>query len=82
MYIGSADMMSRNLNGRIEVHHADSSQKRSVSNIMNNIMRLQLADTEQSWIMGPTGEYKRFVRPKGMKKVDAQNVQNHLKSLY
>lgn len=81
MYIGSADMMSRNLNGRIEVLTPILHEKIR-RNIMNNIMRLQLADTEQSWIMGPTGEYKRFVRPKGMKKVDAQNAQNHLKSLY
>ena len=49
---------------------------------MNNILRLQLSDTEQSWIMEPTGAYKRYVRAKGVKKVDAQNAQNHLKSLY
>ena len=41
-----------------------------------------VADTEQSWIMEPTGGYHRYVRAKGVKKVDAQNAQNHLKTLY
>ena len=81
MYIGSADMMNRNLNGRIEVL-APIDHEKIRRNIMNNILRLQLSDTEQSWIMQPTGAYKRYVRAKGVKKVDAQNAQNHLKSLY
>ncbi len=81
MYIGSADMMNRNLNGRIEVLTPIDNEKIR-RNIMNNILRLQLSDTEQSWIMEPTGAYKRYVRAKGVKKVDAQNAQNHLKSLY
>lgn len=81
MYIGSADMMNRNLNGRIEVLTPICHEKIR-RNIMTNILRLQLSDTEQSWIMLPTGAYKRYVRAKGVKKVDAQNAQNHLKSLY
>lgn len=81
MYIGSADMMNRNLNGRIEVLTPINNEKIR-RNIMSNILRLQLADTEQSWIMEPTGVYRRYVRAKGVKKVDAQNAQNHLKSLY
>ena len=81
MYIGSADMMNRNLNGRIEVLTPIDNEKIR-RNIMNNILRLQLSDTEQSWIMEPTGAYKCYVRAKGVKKVDAQNAQNHLKSLY
>ncbi len=81
MYIGSADMMNRNLNGRIEVL-APIDNEKIRRNIMTEILRLQLSDTEQSWIMEPTGSYKRYVRGKGVKKVDAQNAQNHLKSLY
>ena len=51
-------------------------------NIMTDILRMQLNDTEQSWIMEPSGGYHRYVRVKGVKKVDAQNAQNHLKTLY
>ena len=81
MYIGSADMMNRNLNGRIEVLTPIESEKIR-HNIMTDILRMQLNDTEQSWIMEPSGGYHRFVRVKGVKKVDAQNAQNHLKTLY
>lgn len=81
MYIGSADMMNRNLNGRIEVLTPIESEKIR-RNIMNDILRMQLNDTEQSWIMEPSGSYHRYVRVKGVKKVDAQNAQNHLKTLY
>lgn len=81
MYIGSADMMNRNLNGRIEVLTPIESEKIR-RNIMTDILRMQLNDTEQSWIMEPSGGYHRYVRVKGVKKVDAQNAQNHLKTLY
>ena len=81
MYIGSADMMNRNLNGRIEVLTPIENEKIR-RNIMNDILRMQLNDTEQSWIMEPSGSYHRYVRVKGVKKVDAQNAQNHLKTLY
>ena len=81
MYIGSADMMNRNLNGRIEVLTPIESEKIR-RNIMTDILRMQLNDTEQSWIMEPSGSYHRYVRAKGVKKVDAQNAQNHLKTLY
>ena len=81
MYIGSADMMNRNLNGRIEVLTPIESEKIR-RNIMTDILRMQLNDTEQSWIMEPSGGYHRYVRAKGVKKVDAQNAQNHLKTLY
>ena len=81
MYIGSADMMNRNLNGRIEVLTPIESEKIR-NNIMQNVLQLQLDDTEQSWIMKPDGSYERYKRGKLQKRVDAQNATNHLKSLF
>ena len=81
MYIGSADMMNRNLNGRIEVLTPIEDPKIR-DNILEDILHLQLSDTEQSWIMKADGSYERYKRGKSEKRVDAQNSANHKKSLY
>ena len=81
MYIGSADMMNRNLNGRIEVLTPIENEKIR-NNIMQNVLQLQLDDTEQSWIMKSDGSYERYKRGKLQKRVDAQNAANHQKSLF
>lgn len=81
MYVGSADLMNRNLNGRIEVLTPIESAKIR-QNILTDIMQLQLDDTEQTWEMLSDGSYRRLHRDKGAKRVDAQNAANHKKALY
>ena len=81
MYVGSADLMNRNLNGRIEVLTPIESAKIR-QNILTDIMQLQLDDTEQTWEMLSDGSYRRLRRSKGAKRVDAQNAANHKKALY
>lgn len=71
MYIGSADMMQRNLNGRIEVLTPvlDADLRR---NIKEQIVDLQLADNVHAWEMNPDGSYTRQ-QPKGKEKaIDSQ----------
>ncbi len=81
MFIGSADMMNRNLNGRIEVLAPIDSPKIR-KNIMDRILQLQLADTEQSWQMNADGTYTRLRKAKAIKRIDSQCATNHTKSLY
>ena len=78
MYIGSADMMQRNLNGRIEVLAPvlDADLRR---NIMEQIIDLQLADNVHAWVMSSDGSYTRH-SPHGKEKaIDSQyEIAKHL----
>lgn len=78
MYIGSADMMQRNLNGRIEVLAPvlDADLRR---NIMEQIIDLQLADNVHAWVMSSDGSYTRQ-SPHGKEKaIDSQyEIAKHL----
>lgn len=81
MYIGSADMMNRNLNGRIEVLAPISSAKIR-KNIMERILQLQLNDTEQAWQMNEDGTYTRLRSFRTNKRIDSQCASHHTKHLY
>ena len=81
MYIGSADMMNRNLNGRIEVLAPISSAKIR-KNIMERILQLQLNDTEQAWQMNADGTYTRLRPFRTNKRIDSQSASHHTKHLY
>ncbi len=81
MYIGSADMMNRNLNGRIEVLAPISSVKIR-KNIIERILQLQLNDTEQAWQMNADGTYTRLRSIRTNKRIDSQSATHHTKHLY
>ena len=81
MYIGSADLMNRNLSGRIEVVSPIENPKIQAK-LFKNIVKMQLEDTQQTWIMNSDGSYTRYKAAAGVKKVDAQNAENHHNPLY
>ena len=81
MYIGSADLMNRNLSGRIEVVSPIENPKIQAK-LYKNIVKMQLEDTQQTWYMNADGSYTRYKAPASVKKVDAQNAENHHNPLY
>jgi polyphosphate kinase len=59
LYIGSADMMHRNLDRRVEVLvRVDSAPLRTR---LLNAMELALRDNSGAWTLAPTGEWKRLL---------------------
>lgn len=73
LYIGSADLMPRNLDRRIEVcvPILDESKK---AYIRNHVLGWQLADNQQSWEMQADGSYVRVVQKEGEEAVNAQEM--------
>ncbi|MDO5645153.1 MAG: RNA degradosome polyphosphate kinase [Dermabacter sp.] len=73
VYIGSADMMHRNLDRRVEalVSITDPSHKRQLIEMLD----LQLADSTQSWHLGPEGHWERhYLDESGERLVDSQQA--------
>lgn len=77
MYVGSADMMTRNLNGRIEVL-APVLDKKLMENILRQIVYPQLADNTHAWELLSDGGYKKVVRKAGDPTMDSQS---HIKKV-
>lgn len=75
MYVGSADMMTRNLNGRIEVL-TPVLDKKLMDNILKQIVNPQLADNTHAWELLSDGSYKKIKREAG---VAAMDSQSHIK---
>lgn len=69
-YIGSADLMSRNLNRRIEVL-APVRDRHLVKRLREDILDVYLADTKKARELQPDGAYTRVMPPSG-KPVSAQ----------
>jgi polyphosphate kinase len=70
LYIGSADMMHRNLDRRVEVLvavRAPDNKKR-----LKEILELSFADTTSSWALGSDGHWSRLTPPEGKEAVDLQ----------
>jgi polyphosphate kinase len=72
MYMGSADIMRRNLYNRVEV----------VFPVMDNRLQQQalrifetsMADNTQSWVLGPEGRYERVQPADGETLINSQDV--------
>ena len=78
MYVGSADMMTRNLNGRIEVL-APVLDPDIRDNILEQIVKAQLADNVHAWVLAGDGTYTKVVPEKGAAPYDSQaEVGRHL----
>lgn len=59
MYVGSADLMPRNLNGRIEVL-APVTHPDLLQNVLDQIIRPQLNDNIHAWILQSDGSYVKL----------------------
>ena len=74
IYIGSADLMPRNLNHRVEVIFPIENQEQ-IRYLRDQVLGAYLKDNSSSRLMQPGGEYKRL-KPDGDEKV--RNVQKLL----
>lgn len=80
MYVGSADMMTRNLNGRIEVL-TPVLDKKLMENILKQIVYPQLADNTHAWELQSDGGYKKIKPKAGEEPVDSQSHIKHALNL-
>lgn len=64
VFISSADWMGRNLNRRVETG-VEIKNETVKAQIVSQIMAANLADTAQTWIMEPTGQFTRQPLPEG-----------------
>ena len=72
MFMGSADMMSRNLDRRIEVLTPVLDE--NIRKTLLDVLRLQLADNMQAWELRGNGEYVRLHPAEGEKSVNSQEI--------
>jgi polyphosphate kinase len=72
VYVGSADLMPRNLNRRVEVLFPIENQ-RMVRRIRDKILEKYLQDEASARIMQPDGSYLRVKPHAGKKMLDAQD---------
>lgn len=71
IYMGSADLMPRNLNRRVEVVFPVQ-DKHMVKNIRENILDIYLRDNVKARKMEPDGEYTRVKRSRGQRMINSQ----------
>ena len=71
MYLGSADMMQRNLDGRVETLFPIENEKIR-SDVMKTLMKAALKDNQKARILLPDMTYKMVVPLNGIKPVNSQ----------
>jgi len=71
VYLGSADLMPRNLDRRVEVLFPVLDAKIKAA-LVSTIIPVQLADTEKLRVLHPDGSYTRRLPPEGSPPVNAQ----------
>ncbi len=74
IYIGSADLMERNLNRRVEVLFPVKKENLKKF-IMDNIINLQLKDNFNARYLLPDGTYEMIESKNGQEIIDSQNLQ-------
>lgn len=71
-YLGSADWMSRNLHGRVEV--VTPIENPDLKERLLEIFEIQLEDFHNAWVMQPDGSYKRRLPTADSPPLSSQNV--------
>ncbi len=71
VFAGSADLMPRNLNRRVEVLFPIE-DRRLIRRLRDRILAKQLEDDAGAWIMQPDGTYSRVKRQPGKRVLDSQ----------
>lgn len=72
IYLGSADLMPRNLNRRVEVLYPVESPK-LIRRLRNEILQRYLDDQAGSWLMAASGSFTRAPQQSGMTPFSSQN---------
>jgi polyphosphate kinase len=72
IYLGSADLMQRNLNHRVEVVFPVESPKH-VHYLRDEVLQAYLKDNERARVMQADGSFKRFIPEKEDKALDIQD---------
>jgi polyphosphate kinase len=70
IYLGSADLMQRNLDRRVE-QLFPLREKRHRDKV-RRLLELQLADTVNAWQLGPEGSFERLYPGEGEEPLDSQ----------
>lgn len=71
LFLGSADLMPRNLDGRVEVlFPVESARLRRA--VRDDILFLHLRDNQQCWVLQPDGSYARREPAPGEPVIDSQ----------
>ena len=71
IYLGSADLMTRNLNHRVEVVFPVESAEH-VRYLRDHVLDLYLKENAQAWLMQSDGTYKRVHLKDGDEPIDIQ----------
>lgn len=69
--IGSADMMPRNLDRRVEVLYPIEMSKIK-KDLWSKILQVHLRDNVKTWVLGADGNYERLVADEGDKLINSQ----------
>ena len=72
MYLGSADLMQRNLDRRVEQLFPLSEDRHRQK--IRRLLDLQLSDTANAWELGSEGSYERLAAQEGEEPVDSQAI--------
>lgn len=72
VYLGSADMMRRNLYNRVEVVFPILDER--IQRQVLQVLASNLADNQDSWVLGPDGEYQRLEAASEAERLRSQTV--------
>ncbi len=73
LYLGSADVMPRNIDRRVEVLFPIQ-RTAMIRTIRDKVLAVYLSDNVKAWLMQPDGTYRKAQRAKGERAVNSQMV--------